>query len=143
MDVLLKAGLTGASDESVKLYARNNEKTDMYDRIVIDPKRRLMEDFTEIDNGVFVEDLKNIEDIVEKRKKQRKRDSSLSKIKFVRARRLSVIISCAITLKDHMMVFTDTKRIKKMRESIVEFLLANHPLDCPICDQGGDVTYKI
>jgi NADH dehydrogenase/NADH:ubiquinone oxidoreductase subunit G len=37
-----------------------------------------------------------------------------------------------------MMIFTDSKRIKKMRESIVEFLLANHPLDCPICDQGGE-----
>lgn len=36
-----------------------------------------------------------------------------------------------------MNIFTKSKRIKKAREGVLEFLLANHPLDCPICDQGG------
>jgi NADH dehydrogenase/NADH:ubiquinone oxidoreductase subunit G len=36
-----------------------------------------------------------------------------------------------------MVIFTKTKRIKKAREAVLEFLLVNHPLDCPICDQGG------
>jgi NADH dehydrogenase/NADH:ubiquinone oxidoreductase subunit G len=37
-----------------------------------------------------------------------------------------------------MHIFTKTKRIKKVRESVLEFLLVNHPLDCPICPQGGN-----
>ena len=37
-----------------------------------------------------------------------------------------------------MKVFTDTVMVKKAREGVMEFLLANHPLDCPICDQGGE-----
>lgn len=37
-----------------------------------------------------------------------------------------------------MKIFTNTLRVKKARESILEFLLVNHPLDCPICDQGGE-----
>ena len=36
-----------------------------------------------------------------------------------------------------MKVFTETMMVKKAREGVMEFLLANHPLDCPICDQGG------
>jgi NADH-quinone oxidoreductase subunit G len=35
-------------------------------------------------------------------------------------------------------VFTNTKQVKKAREGVMEFLLINHPLDCPICDQGGE-----
>src|SRR3954466_10908361 len=35
-------------------------------------------------------------------------------------------------------VFTRTKMVKKAREGVMEFLLINHPLDCPICDQGGE-----
>ena len=37
-----------------------------------------------------------------------------------------------------MEVFTDNKRVRYGREGVLEFILANHPLDCPICDQGGE-----
>ena len=37
-----------------------------------------------------------------------------------------------------MNVKTDTPLVKKAREGVMEFLLINHPLDCPICDQGGE-----
>ena len=37
-----------------------------------------------------------------------------------------------------MKIFTDTPLVKKAREAVLEFLLLNHPLDCPICDQGGE-----
>ena len=42
-----------------------------------------------------------------------------------------------------MIVYTNNKRVRDARESILEFLLINHPLDCPIRDQGGDVIRKI
>ncbi len=35
-------------------------------------------------------------------------------------------------------MYTNTKLVRKAREGVMEFLLANHPLDCPICDQGGE-----
>ena len=37
-----------------------------------------------------------------------------------------------------MKIFTNTPLVKKAREGVLEFLLLNHPLDCPICDQGGE-----
>ena len=37
-----------------------------------------------------------------------------------------------------MILFTNTVLVKKAREGVLEFLLVNHPLDCPICDQGGE-----
>ena len=37
-----------------------------------------------------------------------------------------------------MNVYTNTPVVKKAREAVMEFLLMNHPLDCPICDQGGE-----
>ena len=46
--------------------------------------------------------------------------------------------SCALPLMPDMKIFTETTLVKKSREGILEFLLANHPLDCPICDQGGE-----
>ena len=46
--------------------------------------------------------------------------------------------SCAIKIVDGMKIYTKTNLVKKTRESILEFLLINHPLDCPICDQGGE-----
>jgi len=46
--------------------------------------------------------------------------------------------SCAIPVNPGMKVFTDSPRVKKARELVIEFLLLNHPLDCPICDQGGE-----
>src|SRR5271170_5121748 len=48
------------------------------------------------------------------------------------------IASCAITVNDNMQIFTNTILVKKARESVLEILLINHPLDCPICDQGGE-----
>ncbi|KAJ1822327.1 ndufs1 NADH-ubiquinone oxidoreductase subunit [Coemansia sp. RSA 2599] len=46
--------------------------------------------------------------------------------------------SCAMPVGPGMRVLTDTPKIKQAREGVMEFLLANHPLDCPICDQGGE-----
>jgi len=46
--------------------------------------------------------------------------------------------SCALPCADGMVVKTDTQMVKKAREGVMEFLLINHPLDCPICDQGGE-----
>ena len=46
--------------------------------------------------------------------------------------------SCAMPVADGMIVKTNTDKIKKAREGVLEFLLINHPLDCPICDQGGE-----
>jgi NADH-quinone oxidoreductase subunit G len=46
--------------------------------------------------------------------------------------------SCALPVVKGMKIFTNTTLVKKAREGILEFLLANHPLDCPICDQGGE-----
>ena len=48
------------------------------------------------------------------------------------------VASCAMTAADDMVVHTDSPMVKKAREGVMEFLLANHPLDCPICDQGGE-----
>src|SRR6201996_1282460 len=46
--------------------------------------------------------------------------------------------SCALPAGDNMEIFTDTPMVKKARQGVMEFLLINHPLDCPICDQGGE-----
>lgn len=48
------------------------------------------------------------------------------------------VASCAMSLVNNMRVYTNTTLVKKSRENVLEFLLANHPLDCPICDQGGE-----
>ena len=48
------------------------------------------------------------------------------------------IASCAMPAGDGMVIRTETDRVKKAREGVMEFLLINHPLDCPICDQGGE-----
>ena len=48
------------------------------------------------------------------------------------------IASCAMPVGDGMVIFTNTPGVKKAREGVMEFLLINHPLDCPICDQGGE-----
>ena len=46
--------------------------------------------------------------------------------------------SCALPAGDNQEVFTDTEMVRKARHGVMEFLLINHPLDCPICDQGGE-----
>ena len=48
------------------------------------------------------------------------------------------VASCAMPLMEGMKIYTDTPLVKKAREAVLEFLLLNHPLDCPICDQGGE-----
>jgi NADH-quinone oxidoreductase subunit G len=44
---------------------------------------------------------------------------------------------CSTPVKDGMVVHTQTQRVKEAQEAVVEFLLINHPLDCPVCDKGG------
>jgi NADH-quinone oxidoreductase subunit G len=46
--------------------------------------------------------------------------------------------SCAYPAADGMVVHTDTPMVRNARRGVMEFLLINHPLDCPICDQGGE-----
>lgn len=48
------------------------------------------------------------------------------------------IASCAMPVGDGMVIRTNTESVKKARNGVMEFLLINHPLDCPICDQGGE-----
>ena len=48
------------------------------------------------------------------------------------------VASCAMPAGPGMNIKTDTPLVKKAREGVMEFLLLNHPLDCPICDQGGE-----
>jgi NADH-quinone oxidoreductase subunit G len=46
--------------------------------------------------------------------------------------------SCTITCTDGMVVTTESEEIRKAQRGMLEFLLANHPLDCPVCDRGGE-----
>ncbi|HEU0019476.1 MAG TPA: NADH-quinone oxidoreductase subunit NuoG [Thermoleophilaceae bacterium] len=46
--------------------------------------------------------------------------------------------SCSTPVKDGMVVHTTTDRVKHAQNAVVEFLLVNHPLDCPVCDKGGE-----
>ncbi len=48
------------------------------------------------------------------------------------------IASCAMPVAEGQVIYTNTEMVKKAREGVMEFLLINHPLDCPICDQGGE-----
>ena len=48
------------------------------------------------------------------------------------------IASCALPAGEGMVIHTKTESVKRAREGVMEFLLINHPLDCPICDQGGE-----
>ena len=51
------------------------------------------------------------------------------------------VVSCAVNAKSCLLnnkVYYDSVLLKKARENILEFLLLNHPMDCPICDQGGE-----
>ena len=54
--------------------------------------------------------------------------------------------ACSTAIRDGMVVHTQTQRVHEAQRSVVEFLLINHPLDCPVCDKGGecplqDITY--
>jgi len=48
------------------------------------------------------------------------------------------VASCAYPVMEGMKIFTDTAMVRNARRGVMEFLLINHPLDCPICDQGGE-----
>jgi NADH-quinone oxidoreductase subunit G len=48
------------------------------------------------------------------------------------------VASCGQPVGDGMVIKTDTEMVRKARRGVMEFLLVNHPLDCPICDQGGE-----
>ena len=48
------------------------------------------------------------------------------------------IASCAMPASEGMIIKTNTEKVEKARKGVMEFLLANHPLDCPVCDQGGE-----
>lgn len=48
------------------------------------------------------------------------------------------IPSCATPVRDGMVIHTNNAKVKHDREAVMEFLLINHPLDCPVCDQGGE-----
>ena len=57
------------------------------------------------------------------------------------------VASCGYPVADGMVVRTDTEMVRRARRAVMEFLLINHPLDCPICDQGGqcdlqDLSYS-
>jgi|EndMetStandDraft_4_1072995.scaffolds.fasta_scaffold01118_6 NADH-quinone oxidoreductase subunit G len=47
-------------------------------------------------------------------------------------------VSCSVTATEGMVVYTDTKEVEDARAGVFEFLLINHPLDCPVCDKGGE-----
>src|ERR1035437_8912431 len=57
------------------------------------------------------------------------------------------LIACSTLIADGMVVHTESEKAKHAREVVMEFLLINHPLDCPICDEAGqcklqDYTFK-
>ena len=49
-----------------------------------------------------------------------------------------MVVSCMTPVADGQVVRTDTPQVKRAHEGIIELLLANHPLDCPVCDKGGE-----
>lgn len=49
-----------------------------------------------------------------------------------------MVVSCVTTVADGQVVRTDTPQVKRAQEGMIELLLANHPLDCPVCDKGGE-----
>ncbi|MFC5049653.1 molybdopterin-dependent oxidoreductase [Rubritalea spongiae] len=52
------------------------------------------------------------------------------------------VIACANTVAENMGIRTQGELVEKTREGVMEFLLINHPLDCPICDQAGECTLQ-
>ena len=47
-------------------------------------------------------------------------------------------LACSLQVREGMKIFTQNERVREARRGVLEFLLAEHPLDCPICDQAGD-----
>jgi NADH dehydrogenase/NADH:ubiquinone oxidoreductase subunit G len=54
-----------------------------------------------------------------------------------------LVPSCTTEVTDEMVVDTESDVVKKAQEGVLEFLLINHPLDCPICDKAGECPFKI
>ena len=52
------------------------------------------------------------------------------------------VASCAMPVGEGMVVHTNNDKVHRARKSVMEFLLINHPLDCPICDQGASAIYR-
>jgi formate dehydrogenase alpha subunit len=50
--------------------------------------------------------------------------------------------SCATLATDGMVVWTDTPKVRKIRQSVIELMLVHHPLDCPVCDKAGECTLQ-
>ncbi len=48
------------------------------------------------------------------------------------------VVACSTPISPGMEIYTNTPEVRKMRQAVLEFLLINHPLDCPICDQAGE-----
>ena len=49
-----------------------------------------------------------------------------------------LVTGCSTRMQDDMVIFTDSERVREARAAVMEFLLENHPLDCPVCDQAGE-----
>ena len=49
-----------------------------------------------------------------------------------------LVTACSTPMQDDMVIFTDSERVREARAAVMEFLLENHPLDCPVCDQAGE-----
>lgn len=49
-----------------------------------------------------------------------------------------LVVACAILVSENMRIFTDSEFVKQGRINSIELILKNHPLDCPVCDQGGE-----
>ena len=49
-----------------------------------------------------------------------------------------LVASCAMNVSEGMKIYTNNRKVEDARKGVMEFLLINHPLDCPICDQGGE-----
>src|SRR5215469_2494545 len=47
-------------------------------------------------------------------------------------------VGCTLPVADGMVVHTESETVKQARKGTLEFLLTNHPLDCPVCDKGGE-----
>jgi len=59
-------------------------------------------------------------------------------VEFVTPRGTKLDTSCTVRVREGMVVRTDTEQVKATRAGILGFILTNHPLDCPICDKGGE-----
>jgi NADH-quinone oxidoreductase subunit G len=66
----------------------------------------------------------------------------MCQVEIVTPRGAMLAISCNTKVADGMEVLTDSEKVKKVRAGVEEFLLLNHPLDCPICDKAGECTLQ-